>query len=200
MPRIRADSVGAHHDLVWAELVAALDELVEQRGYDDVSLADVAERVGMARTAIYNYARDKDVLLAGAVERVSRSAVAQVHEIVQRDEPAATRLEAIVTTLLRLLTSGTMRVALGRHLTGAGAGRLDTAEGLGPLDPLLGEVGSVIEDGIRRGELHPVSDVPLTVDLLGAMVLAGARRAIQAEERREALATTVSDLLIRALR
>ncbi len=199
MPKIRAGTVEAHADLVWSDIVAALDSLLAERSFDAVSLADVAERVGMTRTAIYNYAKHKDVLLAEATARASRASVETVREIVQRPVPAVERLEDIVTTLLQLFTSSAVRVALGRHLTGLGADAVTTA-GLAPLEALLKEVGSVITDGISRGEFRAVEDVPLTVDLLGATVLAAGRHVVPEPGSVTRLSAVVTDLLVRALR
>ena len=64
MPRISAPStVAEHRQQVQMEVFAAWAKLIAERGYDGVSLADVAAEAGVGRTAMYNYFADKESLL-----------------------------------------------------------------------------------------------------------------------------------------
>ena len=65
MPRVTGGSVAAHRADTTARIFTSLRDLLYERGYDALSLADVAEHAGMARTAMYNYFPDKDALLVG---------------------------------------------------------------------------------------------------------------------------------------
>ncbi len=49
-------------------LRAAAYELFGERGYDGTSMADLAERVGIAKPSLYNYYRSKEELLLDLVE------------------------------------------------------------------------------------------------------------------------------------
>ena len=68
MPRIRAESIEAHKELTRRELLDAAYDLIEETHTADISLGDVAAEVGIGRTTLYEYFRDKDDLIAAMVE------------------------------------------------------------------------------------------------------------------------------------
>jgi AcrR family transcriptional regulator len=68
MPRIRAQNIEAHKELTRTEILDAAHELIEEIGSADVPLGDVAAAVGIGRTTLYEYFRDKDDLIASLVE------------------------------------------------------------------------------------------------------------------------------------
>ncbi|WP_162942227.1 TetR/AcrR family transcriptional regulator [Desertimonas flava] len=68
MPRVTGGSVAAHRQATRDAIFAAFSSLVYERGYDAVSLADVAAAAGMSRTTMYNYFADKDALVVAFTE------------------------------------------------------------------------------------------------------------------------------------
>lgn len=68
MPRIRAENIAAHKQLTRREILDAAHDLISEVGSADISLADVAAEVGIGRTTLYEYFRDKDDLIAAMVE------------------------------------------------------------------------------------------------------------------------------------
>src|ERR1700712_753207 len=78
MPRIRADTVAAHRQLMWSQLLDSFGDLLADKGYADLTLADVAARAGMARNTIYNYATDKEALLMAYIGRAVEQFVGEL--------------------------------------------------------------------------------------------------------------------------
>ncbi len=68
MPRIRAENIEAHKALTRREILDAVHEIIAEIGSADVSLAEVAHAVGIGRTTLYEYFKDKDDLIATLVE------------------------------------------------------------------------------------------------------------------------------------
>jgi AcrR family transcriptional regulator len=102
MPKISAATVAEHRLRTRDLLLDAIESLVLERSFESISMRDVAERAGVARTAIYNYAPDTVALLTEATKRGSaevRAAIA-VHADDTSLAPSQ-RLRAIVTALLR---------------------------------------------------------------------------------------------------
>lgn len=64
MPKIAADSVHEHVERQEAAVVAAAIKLFNERGMRNVSLADIASEVGLARNSLYRYFPDKAHILA----------------------------------------------------------------------------------------------------------------------------------------
>lgn len=63
MPDLWADSLEAHRALVRGKLLAAFAELASEQSVHDITLTAVAERAGIARSAVYNYVASKHDLL-----------------------------------------------------------------------------------------------------------------------------------------
>lgn len=64
MPKVIGGSIAAHRAEQTRRLFESFRELLYARGYDAISLADIAEHAGLARTAMYHYFSDKESLLA----------------------------------------------------------------------------------------------------------------------------------------
>ena len=60
MPKVIGGSLDAHREHTRGLLFESFGRLLYQRGYDDLTLAEVARDAGLARTAIYNYFPDKE--------------------------------------------------------------------------------------------------------------------------------------------
>lgn len=78
MPKVIGGSLEAHRDATRERIFEAFARLMYERGYDSVSLADVAAATGLARTAMYNYFGDKEALL---VDYASRETARYVTEL-----------------------------------------------------------------------------------------------------------------------
>lgn len=63
MPRVTGGSLEAHRREARARVFDAFSRLLYERGYDAITLADIAEAAGMARTSMYNYYPSKEALL-----------------------------------------------------------------------------------------------------------------------------------------
>lgn len=79
MPKVIGGSLASHREATRQRIFAALSTLMYERGYDLVSLADVAAEAGLARTAIYNYVPDKETLLVEFAVHETDRYLAQLH-------------------------------------------------------------------------------------------------------------------------
>lgn len=69
MPRVSTKTVVEHRRAVLDRVYLAFEELIFERGYAAVTLADIARQAEMSRTAIYNYFPDKESLLLAYTSR-----------------------------------------------------------------------------------------------------------------------------------
>ena len=67
MPKIIGATLHEHREQTRRRLFAALAELMAERGFDAISLADIAAAAGIGRTAVYNHFADKETLLLGYI-------------------------------------------------------------------------------------------------------------------------------------
>jgi len=71
-------------------LQAALFELARERGLDEITVADIAERAGVNRSSFYQHYSDKDTLLADAIDAVAEEAGTDISRLTEitLDPPA----------------------------------------------------------------------------------------------------------------
>lgn len=96
MPRVTGGSVAAHRADTTARIFASLRELLYERGYDALSLADVAEHAGMARTAMYNYFPDKESLLGAYTAQETDTFLSQLDEALRTVDNPVDQLRAFI--------------------------------------------------------------------------------------------------------
>lgn len=175
MPRIRGASIEEHHELVWADLAEAMRQLLLEQDYDSINMGHIAARAGLARSTLYNYARDKSALVLALTQRGGRPAVERVTTIAARSqEPAAERMREIIEAVLETSMDQAMQLIFrpGSHVPAAEVP-------MGPDSPfraIVAEVENVVQDGMARGEFRDVGDVHLTVELLSGAMHAGTER------------------------
>jgi AcrR family transcriptional regulator len=68
MPRIRAENIAAHKELTRRQILDVAVDLFVADGYAETALADIAADVGVGRTTLYEYFRDKEEILMALVE------------------------------------------------------------------------------------------------------------------------------------
>ncbi len=166
-----------------AAVLTATLELLGERGYPNVRIADIAERAGTGLGALYRrWPTKRDVVLA-ALERV----------VPDRDLPRTDDAEADVLAGLRAIAHATSGPQ-GRVLSGLLPELADDPE-LGRLvaDRLLGAIRAEHRERVRRlvGDL---SDLDVRADLAPAYLLLHGLvlgRQVPDEELRRLLALTV---------
>lgn len=98
-------SVEAHRTATLDRIFEALTRLMYERGYDALSLADVAAEVGIARTAMYNYFPSKDALLIAYVTRESDGYLRQLRSALASVDNPIDRLRVYIREQLRYFAS-----------------------------------------------------------------------------------------------
>jgi len=149
------------------EIVAVAAELFGERGYDAVSLDDVAERLDVTKGSLYHYFSGKEELGSAAIEALGTTWTARLAELVERvGGPPGVRL--------RVLVREQLIVAVRDHPAGLGlflvpdawpdAQRAVIKELRRRHDRLFRDI---VEEGIASGEFVVV-DVDTTLHCLHA--------------------------------
>ncbi len=96
MPRIRGASLAEHRAATREQVFTALVQLLDERGFAALTMADLAEASGVGRTSLYNHFRDLEaVVVAFASEETDRYLAALKAVLDEADSPAQ-QLEAYV--------------------------------------------------------------------------------------------------------
>lgn len=152
MPRIRAASIEQHKELTRHELLEAAEELIGLHGYEHVSLGDVAAAVGIGRTTVYEYFRDKEDLLATLVEETLPQTIDGMVSAIPADLSYRDRLAALAVRMVEFVaTDPTLGLILHREvakLSVEAQDRVAVAH-----RGLSGEFVSIYRGGVQAGEL-----------------------------------------------
>ena len=91
-------------------IVQAVNRLLASKGYDLMTVDEVASEAGMAKASLYKHFTSKEALAAAAMVRVLDRAIAQVDSLQQRNPEAAglDQLRAVVRWTLEVQLAGEM--------------------------------------------------------------------------------------------
>lgn len=170
MPRISAENLEAHRAETTDRLLDAWSELVLERGYDGVSLADVAKRIGLARTAVYNYFSDREELLFAWTDREVKRTLDLLQKRLTELDSALEKLHEFVVVELESFEAS--HLPQGQeivHFLGADVWQR-FMEHVQPVEVILREI---LEEGVEAGEFE---DAPVEQTLPMVMACIGAER------------------------
>lgn len=120
MPKIIGGSLHEHREQTRNKLFAALSTLMADRGFDAISLADIAAAAEVGRTAVYNHFADKEALLIGFITHETEQYVATLEralsEVTDPVEQLRTyvRQQANLTKVFHLAPGPDLRTVLSK--------------------------------------------------------------------------------------
>ncbi len=193
MPRIKADNIAEHVAQQRAAVLDAAVELFTTRGYGEVSLADIAAEVGLARSSLYRYVPDKLHLLVEWYRIVVPRTIAEWEAAVGGHGTPAQRIERWARTYLAWAASPEHQL-VGPLTENLGA--LDAAT-RAEVTQLHRSMMEVVARVLADAEI-PADEVPGALDLLAAVTL-GAARAEARDERAAAAVRRRLDAAIEAI-
>jgi AcrR family transcriptional regulator len=164
MPKVIGGSIDAHRRLIRHRIFDAFSGLLHERGYDAITLADVAARAGMSRTTMYNYFPDKDALVvAFADEEVARH-VTELRERLAALENPVDRLREFISEQLRYVASHQLPPGRALKVALSGPAYSRVLEHVGAVEQLLRDL---LHDGVDQG-YFPIDDVEAIIPLITA--------------------------------
>ncbi|MDI6028521.1 TetR/AcrR family transcriptional regulator [Corticibacterium sp. UT-5YL-CI-8] len=103
-------------ELVREQLIDIAAQLFDSKGYVQTSINDIARAIGLGRSAVYHYFRNKEEILAALVEAEALTPSHQLQELIE--QPGLTQRErlrrAITDGIRRRLSSGSRFILLSR--------------------------------------------------------------------------------------
>src|SRR5690625_4127335 len=166
MPKIDAGSLSEHRAQVRARLFSALSRLMHERGFEAITMADIAAEAGMGRTAVYNHFADKEMLLLAFVNQETQRYVeelqAALHGITDPVEQLRryVRKQARLTSVYHLRPSAEYRSILSKSALSRMREHAEVVSAI---------LRKIIEDGIAMGEFPP-QDVDSVLNLVNASI------------------------------
>ncbi|MGY0498969.1 TetR/AcrR family transcriptional regulator [Nocardia sp. FBN12] len=162
MPKITSSSVAEHRTDVGQRLIRAFDELLAERGYEQVTLRDVGERAQVSRSSIYNYHRDKTaLLLAWSHHQVEQYMRLLDRELAASDDPREHLRIVVATVLSEFALTSSSAQSLATALPPEQRAAL-----IAHVNPIRDRLREIIEHGITRGAFRGDQDPDATADMV----------------------------------
>ncbi len=102
MPKIIGASLHEHREETRRRLYAALSELMAERGFDAITLADIAAQAGIGRTAVYNHFADKESMLLGFIAEETTQYLATLEAALEHVDDPVEQLRTYVRQQIQL--------------------------------------------------------------------------------------------------
>ena len=116
MPRISGESLQQHREQLQHRVYEAFAELMAERSYDAISMAAIAERAGVGRTAIYHHFPDKEAVVVAFASHETEEYLHLLRAVLNEAADPAARLRLYVR--YHLDDADRFHMGLGRQLYG----------------------------------------------------------------------------------
>jgi AcrR family transcriptional regulator len=149
------------------EILRSFTEMVAERGYDEVSVRDVAEALGISKGTILHHFRSKESLLEELHADYMRRRLAEAHELLAGFDDPVDQLQLIVYQLmLSQRDDRAATVAFAREIV-----RFAEEDVMSEVRKMRHEysalVTGVIARGVRGGEFGDVDPAMTALQLFG---------------------------------
>ncbi|MBW2017868.1 MAG: TetR/AcrR family transcriptional regulator [Deltaproteobacteria bacterium] len=143
---------------------AALD-LIGSHGLQALSIANVAERVGLVPSGIYRHFKSKDDLLSATLDLIGKRLLSNVESVRRETPDALERLRVLLMREIRLLLENQAipHVIFSESIFTDSVDRKDRVRAV--ITGYFQEVEKIVREGQREGRLRADVD-PLTVVLM----------------------------------
>ena len=171
MPRIRADNLAGHYDVVWTSIMEALESLLSERAFTDIKFADIGNVAGVARNTLYNYAKDRNDLLDQAAAVASKDLLATLAGRFDDAARPAEQLKLFIGGILEWVSTGPYRHTVFANLSqsrvnGASPRQIENSVEL----KISEQITKVVERGRAEGDFRSDLNTDIMVTLMsGAM-------------------------------
>jgi AcrR family transcriptional regulator len=141
-------------------ILAAASALYADRGYDAVSMRDVAAAVSIQPASLYHHFKDKDALILAALEHALAARAAVGRDILFEKRPPEQRLDAFIDQLVRVFFEDpifgrlTLRGLLDRNdQRTAYLAKTVIDSVFAPLAQLIAELSDAVDPGLAAASI-----------------------------------------------
>lgn len=171
MPAARTDTntsphVQAKRRRRRAEILHAALRAFRERGYHATTLEDIADHLGVRKTALYHYFPDKEAILY----ECHRESLAEIDRLIKEAkklDKASEALAHVIREHVRVMTDTLEGSPLAFEVTALSPERQE--EVISARDRYERQLRRIIDDGIKSGEFRSVNSKIAVFAILGAI-------------------------------
>jgi TetR/AcrR family transcriptional regulator, cholesterol catabolism regulator len=158
MAKIKRNRNGTRKDVI----IAKAAKLFREKGFSATSMRDLAEHVGVEAASLYNHISSKAEILQEICFKTANNFMSHIEEVdATPNKTAIEKIQAILRFHIRQMLDNYEEVYVSdrewKHLTDPYLSNMQTQR-----RAYRQRIGSIIEDGIRKGEIKPI-DAPTAV-------------------------------------
>jgi AcrR family transcriptional regulator len=158
MAKIKRNRNGTRKDVI----IAKAAKLFREKGFSATSMRDLAEHVGVEAASLYNHISSKAEILQEICFKTANNFMSHIEEVdATPNKSAIEKIQAILRFHIRQMLDNYEEVYVSdrewKHLTDPYLSNMQTQR-----RAYRQRIASVIEDGIRKGEIKPI-DAPTAV-------------------------------------
>lgn len=150
-----------------ASVLAVAVELFNEQGYDRTSMRDLADRLGIAKSAIYHHVAGKEELLRLALDRALAGLSAATDRARVLPASAIERLEYLVRRSVEVLEAESPYVTLLLRVRGNTDVERTALDKRRAFDRFVAEL---VSQAVADGDIQPDADAMITARLLFGLV------------------------------
>lgn len=199
-PGARLPSARTRGSVLPESILGAATRLFIERGFDGTSMLDIAAALGVTRTAVYYYYKNKEAILVALTDGITRVAAQLAEGAAQHKHlPPADALRALVDRHVRLIVdNGDQFRVVERNEDRLPARRRQAAEGY--RRGVLANFTAVIERGIKEDVFTAADSRLAALAILGMCNWTAWWFKPDGRNSADEVAEAISDLAVSALR
>lgn len=96
MPKIVGSTLEEHRRDVRGRLFESLNILMREKGFDSITMSEIAAKAGVGRTAVYNFFADKESILIGLITYETSNYLVRLQEAIATTDDPVTQLKMFI--------------------------------------------------------------------------------------------------------
>jgi AcrR family transcriptional regulator len=158
--------------------------LFSAKGFDGISMDDIARRAGVNKAMIYYHFADKLTLYRSVVGEMLQHMTGTVTAIAAADGPAPEKLDRFIEAFVRMTETRPWFPALMLREISEGAPHLDL-ETLRRLRTVVLTFARILEEGHAAGVFRKVHPILAYLSVVGPLIFNAARERVAAQPERQ---------------
>jgi AcrR family transcriptional regulator len=180
-------------------ILQAATHLFIERGFDGTSMHDIAEALGVTRTAVYYYYKNKEAILVALTDNITRVAAQLAEQTAQHDHlQPAEALRALVDRHVRLIIDHGPQFRIVER-SEEQLPRKQRAAATNYRRDVLASFTAVIERGVRTGVFRPTDPQVTAFAIIGMCNWTAWWYQPEGRKSRDEVAELISDFAVHAV-
>jgi len=156
------------------KILQTAQQIFIEKGKDGARMQEIANRAGVNKAMLFYYFNSKDLLYLEVLSSIVGKLFQKVNEVVISEQEPRKKLEQFVEAYINFLTEneGLPRIMLREIASGGEViGKIFNETLSIEEKPISGNIQSMIEDSIQKGQFRNVDPIQTIINIIGMCVI-----------------------------